>query len=71
MLNKIKNFPEKRAFIIDLALIVITPIPLFLQTQFYPTESRIMLFVEGALFLIAILFILTAANQRLIRKEHK
>lgn len=71
MLKKIKEAPEKSAFIIGIALIIVTPLLLFLLSHLFPINSGLMLFIEGIVCFIAILFILSAATQRLKRKEHK
>lgn len=71
MLKKIKEAPEKSAFMIGLALIIITPVLLFLLSHFFPINSGLMLVIEGIVFFVAILFILSAASQRLKPKENK
>lgn len=65
VLDKIKSFPEKSAFVIGLSLILFSPILLFLLSLLASVGKWIVIIqILG----IAILLILSAADKRYARK---
>jgi len=67
ILNIIKRISEKTAFIIGFSLILFSSLCLFLLTLLFPMSALLVVIIEGVLFGIAILFILSAAEQGLVR----
>ena len=67
MLDKIKALPEKVAFVIGLTLILTVGLLLFLYSLLFPIGIWTALIIEGIVFGIAILFILSAADKRHLR----
>ena len=64
MLDKIRALPEKVAFVIGLTLILTVGLLLFLSSLLFPIGIWTALIIEGIVFGIAILFILSAADSR-------
>ena len=67
MLDKIKSFPEKSAFVIGLSLILFSPILLFLLSLLASVGKWIVI-IQAIILGIAILLILSAADKRYARK---
>ncbi|WP_210469146.1 hypothetical protein [Sporosarcina sp. 6E9] len=64
MIAKLKALPEKVAFGIGLTLILGIGLLLFLYSLFFPIDIWTTLFIEGIVFGIAMLFVLSAADKR-------
>ena len=64
MLAKLKALPEKVAFSIGLTLILSIGLLLFLYSLLFPIGIWTAMIIEGIVFGIAILFILSAADKR-------
>lgn len=64
MLDKIKALPEKVTFAIGLTLILTVGLLLFFYSLLFPIGIWTALIIEGIVFGIAILFILSAADSR-------
>ncbi|RDW19910.1 hypothetical protein [Oceanobacillus chungangensis] len=64
MLDKIKSLSERTAFAIGLTLILVSPILLFLLSESFSFGVWTTMIVQGFVFGIAILFILSAADKR-------
>ena len=64
MLDKLKALPEKVAFAIGLTLILTIGLLLFLYSLLFPIGIWTAMIIEGIVFGIAILFILSAADKR-------
>ncbi|MCZ2258067.1 hypothetical protein [Sporosarcina sp. G11-34] len=67
MLDKIKALPEKVAFAIGLTLILAIGLLLFLYSLLFPIGIWTAVIIEGIVFGIATLFILSAAEKRHLR----
>ena len=67
MLDKIKALPEKVAFAIGLTLTLAIGLLLFLYSLLFPIGIWTALIIEGIVFGIATLFILSAAEKRHLR----
>ena len=64
MVDKIKALPEKVAFAIGLTLILTVGLLLFLYSLLFPIGIWTAMIIEGIVFGIATLFILSAAYNR-------
>ncbi|WP_099355680.1 hypothetical protein [Fredinandcohnia onubensis] len=64
MLAKIKALPEKRAFMIGISIIVISPLLLFLFSLLFPIGNWMTMIIQGIIWGIATLFVLSAADKR-------
>ena len=64
MVDKIKALPEKVAFAIGLTLILTVGLLLFLYSLLFPIGIWTAMIIEGIVFGIATLFILSAADNR-------
>lgn len=64
ILDKLKALPEKVAFAIGLTLILTIPLLLFLYSLLFPIGIWTAMIIEGIVFGIAILFVLSAADKR-------
>ena len=64
MVEKIKSLPEKTAFIIGLSIIVISPLLLFVVSLLIPIGSWMAMIIQGMIWGLASLFILSAADKR-------
>lgn len=64
MLDKIKALPEKVAFAIGLSLILTIGVLLFLYSILFRIGIWTVMIIEGIVFGIATLFILSAADKR-------
>ena len=64
MLDKIKALPEKVALAIGLTLILTVGLLLFLYSLLFPIGIWTAMIIEGIVFGIATLFILSAADNR-------
>ena len=64
ILDKLKALPEKVAFAIGLTLILTIGLLLFLYSLLFPIGIWTTMIIEGIVFGIAILFILSAADKR-------
>jgi hypothetical protein len=64
MLNKIKVFPEKMAFTIGLALILLSPLCIFFMSFLFPLGNGTKMIIGSVVYFFAILLILSAADQR-------
>lgn len=64
MLDKIRSLPAKLAFTIGLILILVSGLLLFLLSSLFSINIWTTVIVQGVLFGIAILFIVSAADKR-------
>ncbi|MFC0476763.1 hypothetical protein ACFFHF_16295 [Robertmurraya beringensis] len=64
MLDKIKSLPVKLAFSIGLTLILASGLLLFLFSSLFSIDTWIIMIVQGVIFAVAMLFILSAADKR-------
>ncbi|WOD65266.1 hypothetical protein NQZ71_25595 (plasmid) [Niallia taxi] len=64
MLDKIKSLPAKLAFSIGLTLIIGSPLLLFLFSSLFSIGTWTIMIVQGIIFCIALLFIVSAADKR-------
>jgi di/tricarboxylate transporter len=64
MIAKIKALPEKKAFMIGMSIIVISPLLLFLFSLLLPIGNWITIIIQGIIWGIATLFVLSAADKR-------
>jgi di/tricarboxylate transporter len=64
MIAKIKALPEKKAFMIGISIIVISPLLLFLFSLLFPIGNWITIIIQGIIWGIATLFVLSAADKR-------
>lgn len=64
MIDKIKAIPEKKAFVIGLALLSVSPILFFLMSYLFPLDIWLTMIIEGIVCFIAFTFILSAADKR-------
>ncbi|WP_099361427.1 hypothetical protein [Fredinandcohnia onubensis] len=64
MIAKIKALPEKKAFRIGISIIVISPLLLFLFSLLFPIGNWITIIIQGIIWGIATLFVLSAADKR-------
>ncbi|MFD1778482.1 hypothetical protein ACFSFW_07360 [Fredinandcohnia salidurans] len=64
MIAKIKALPEKKAFMIGMSIIVISPLLLFLLSLLTPIGNVITIIIQGIIWGIATLFVLSAADKR-------
>ncbi|WP_010676728.1 hypothetical protein [Bacillus timonensis] len=64
MLAKIKALPEKKAFLIGLSIIVMSPLLLFLFSFSFSLGNWMTMMIQGIIWGFAILFILSAADKR-------
>ncbi len=64
MIAKIKALPEKKAFMIGMSIIVISPLLLFLLSLLTPIGNVITIIIQGIVWGIATLFVLSAADKR-------
>jgi di/tricarboxylate transporter len=71
MLDKMKVIPQKVAFAIGLSLLLISPLLLFLLSELFPFNMWIGMIIEGLVFGIATLFILSAADKKHSRMDKK
>nr|WP_309098713.1 hypothetical protein [Fredinandcohnia onubensis] len=64
MIAKIKALPEKKAFMIGISIIVISPLLLFLFSLLVPIGNWMTMIIQGIIWGIATLFVLSAADKR-------
>ncbi len=64
MLAKIKALPEKKAFMIGMSIIIISPLLLFLFSLLFPIDNWMTMIIQGIVWGIATLFVLSAADKR-------
>jgi hypothetical protein len=64
MLDKIKSLPVKLAFSIGLTLILVSALLLFLLSSLFSIGTWTIMIVQGVIFCIAMLFIVSAADKR-------
>ena len=64
MIDKIKALPEKKALGIGLTLILGVQVLLFLLSFFLSIEIWTTRMIEGTVFLVGILFIISAIDKR-------
>ena len=64
MIAKIKALPEKKAFMLGISIIVISPILLFLFSLLVPISNWMMIIIQAIIWGIATIFVLSAADKR-------
>jgi di/tricarboxylate transporter len=64
MIAKIKALPEKKAFMIGISIIVISPLLLFLFSLLIPIGNWMTMIIQAIIWGIATLFVLSAADKR-------
>jgi hypothetical protein len=71
MLDKIKELPEKFAFITGLTLILVSPFFLFLLAELFLFNNSTSMIIQGIVYAVATLFILSAADKKHSRIDEK
>lgn len=64
MIAKIKALPEKKAFMIGMSIIVISPLLLFLFSLLVPIGNWMTMIIQAIIWGIATLFVLSAADKK-------
>lgn len=64
MIDKIKALPEKKAFMLGISIIIISPILLFLFSLLVPISNWMTMIVQAIIWGIATIFVLSAADKR-------
>ncbi|AXI08730.1 hypothetical protein CUC15_07290 [Oceanobacillus zhaokaii] len=64
MIDKMKALPKKIAFTIGIILILVSPILLFLMSELFSFSVWTSIIIQGFVYGVAAIFIISAADER-------